>query len=564
MSASFSWDMLDQEVRHQLLAGSLGSLHLSSIAVSALNRSGQAIHGQTVAEQLFSLGRSLLLAAWEGDPLNGGLAGQLLSLKRFSTHMDGQLEKTLQTVVDNWRPAEDTRYFSRLLARRELLKIRRFLREQHEKDPGNLFWIRQALALALFEGDFDLAAEWVDYINLPALHSLREIERGHLHMYGGRFEKARRCYENSLQLLPLSGTKAALAASLRAMGLEPEAMIIWREVFIERPWEVNLVLTLHDFFAAKDKGRGTLPGQTAILLYSWNKADDLFNTLDSLSKSSLGHDFIIRVLNNGSNDHTSGVLRTFGERFGRSHFDSLNLPINVGAPAARNWLRGLPEVRASDFVVFLDDDVLLPPDWLEAMAYARLSYPHAGVWGCKVVDAANDTMLQSVDLHILDPSKTDEAVHSLLGRPLFRLSNLQHQVFDLGQFNYMRPCASVTGCCHMFSAQSLDASGEFDLRFSPSQYDDLEHDLRMLLNGLIPVYQGHLTVRHLKKTGKSAHSDERQWSNALANMYKLQQKYSAQEFLSMRLKNAAILAEDLAKKRIFVADRLNDNMPAKG
>lgn len=38
----------------------------------------------------------------------------------------------------------------------------------------------------------------------------------------------------------------------------------------------------------------------------------------------------------------------------------INVPVNIGAPAARNWLMKLSDVKACDWAIYLDDDILLP------------------------------------------------------------------------------------------------------------------------------------------------------------------------------------------------------------
>ena len=90
----------------------------------------------------------------------------------------------------------------------------------------------------------------------------------------------------------------------------------------------------------------------------------------------------------------------------------------------------------------------------------------------------------------------------------------------------MRPCATVTGCCHLFRTRTLTEGRGFDLRYSPSQYDDLDHDLRLLLAGKTPVYQGHLAVGHFKSTGAQGQPGQAQFGLGAANQYKLHHSYT--------------------------------------
>jgi GT2 family glycosyltransferase len=257
------------------------------------------------------------------------------------------------------------------------------------------------------------------------------------------------------------------------------------------------------------------------------------------------------VLDNGSTDATAEVLEKWGNTLGPDRFRGVRLPVNVGAPAARNWLLELDDVRACRYVAFLDDDAHVPADWLGRLAAAAARYPEAGVWGCKVVDAANPAVLQSVDHHLVDPpARTSPSSPEALDyQRRFKVSNLQHQDLDFGQFDYCRPCHSVTGCCHLFLRERLEASGPFDIRFSPTQYDDLEHDMRLSAAGRFPVYQGLLRVDHAKRSGRESRSDPKAEAGAMANLYKLQMLYGKDEITAMRARLTDVLAEDVAAKR---------------
>ncbi|NLY40385.1 MAG: hypothetical protein GX055_02015 [Desulfovibrionales bacterium] len=140
----------------------------------------------------------------------------------------------------------------------------------------------------------------------------------------------------------------------------------------------------------------------------------------------------------------------------------------------------------------------------------------------------------------------------------FTLSDIHCQTLDFGQFNYMRPCSSVTGCCHLFYMDRLLECGDFDLRFSPSQYDDLEHDIRLNLHGRYAAYQGHLRILHLKRTGKGTRGNPAQFSSAVANMHKLQKKYTATQYAQLFDWEAEVLARDYWKKYDFVMQWLRE------
>jgi hypothetical protein len=133
----------------------------------------------------------------------------------------------------------------------------------------------------------------------------------------------------------------------------------------------------------------------------------------------------------------------------------------------------------------------------------------------------------------------------------FRLLDAHLQGPDWGLFDFIGPCASVTGCCHLFTRAALAApfaqGGGFSLALGPSQYDDFERDLRMLSAGRHAVYQGHLRVRHRKRSGLAAQGAEAAASNANGNRYKMQTMHPRAEVAGFTSAQALLLGEAVAR-----------------
>ncbi len=369
---------------------------------------------------------------------------------------------------------------------------------------------------------------------------------------------------------------------LHRLGRADEAFALWRRVLLARPWHANLILTLHDRLRGFDAppspaGSGpepSPPGNTAALLYSWNKADLLHAALESLA-ASLPDAALIVCLDNGSTDDTGAVLRAWRDRLGADLFLPVSLPVNVGAPAARNWLMQLPEVRRLPFTAYLDDDASVPPDWLRHLARAVQTRPTASAWGCRVVDAHSPDRIQAGPLHLQpqfaggpagsaapgsaeaegrEDAETAFSLRRIHGEP-FSMANPAAASPDRGQWDFLRPCASVTGCCHLFRTAELLERGGFSLAFSPSQYDDLEHDLRALRHGELACYTGFCTVRHAKDTGGPTRMKGPAYGNGLGNKYKLHGLFDAPGITAMTQRETAALEADL-EARLQLLDSL--------
>ncbi|MBN2139704.1 MAG: glycosyltransferase family 2 protein [Desulfovibrionaceae bacterium] len=293
------------------------------------------------------------------------------------------------------------------------------------------------------------------------------------------------------------------------------------------PLHPHLTLKLHCLLNPEpDPGRITEDVGCCVLIYSWNKAGPLAATLKNLADTDTGRARIV-VLNNGSTDGSAEVIESAARLFPEGLFRAVSLPINVGAPAARNWLLSLPEVRAGQFAAFLDDDVILPQDWLARLLGAARSRPGAGSVGCRIVSADEPAALQSADYGLLPPAGRKGGFRDLAER-VFVFDNCAGAL-DSGLFTYCRPALSVSGCCHLLSMASVQEAGGFDIRFSPTQFDDLERDLRQALAGFESFYAGDLRVRHIQHSSLARARTVAAAAQVMGNKIKLEGLFEAKE-----------------------------------
>jgi GT2 family glycosyltransferase len=327
---------------------------------------------------------------------------------------------------------------------------------------------------------------------------------------------------------------------------------LWQAI----PWHVNLTLKLHDLFRPAPTASPEDCEEAAVLLYSWNKADLLADTLESLLRSEIGRARVF-ALNNGSSDHTGQVLAQAARRFGADRFHIETLPVNVGAPAARNWLLSLPEVRKARWAAFLDDDIVLPEDWLLRLLGPTRGRDDLGAVGCRITAAVPPFGLQSADYNIF-PVRPPEGEPDALPNRVPVHDNCAGSP-DTGMFTYTRPCLSVSGCCHLVNMRSMERTGPFDLRYTPSQFDDLDRDLRASLDGTPALYVGGLAVRHVQHSSLAKSKTAKQIGQVMGNKLKLDTKYTDEELDRLGRENQAMLWADLEEKSRFLVDRLGLN-----
>lgn len=540
------WNALPEPLKSRLRLGCTGKNHLLDMAGWCI-RSGD--------DSLRPMAIDFLQTALGENPLDGAMAGELLAIDAVKSILPDATLEALEGLATHWKRPDDLSYYENIRVRREFPRIKEFIDMSLTDAPDNLFWREQALFMGMVEGDVEWTVSRLDMEEPAGTEPIFNNIRTRI----GRWRQ--KCY-TAARLTEMTGTTFGVSFPALTSGLcllegdeRDAASLLFLDALQQAPWNTSLLLRTHDLLLGVDGETAPLPENTVILLYSWNKDIELDATLRSLYASSLGDAKII-VLDNGSTDRTVEVLGSWQLRFGAERMSIETLPVNVGAPAARNWLMHLPQVEASDHVVYLDDDVELPGNWLGRLGAAARRYPDAGVWGCKVVDHANPLLIQHADGHVLmEDDSACGALNRLDPNP-FKLSDLHLQGLDSGLFDYMRPCASVTGCCHLFRTTTLLETGDFALHLSPSQYDDYEHDLRRALNGMFAVYTGHLGVRHKKRSGVASRTSAAAEGNALGNKYKMQTMHARDDIRRASEVEQALLEEDLLHKMTEVERHL--------
>jgi glycosyltransferase involved in cell wall biosynthesis len=113
----------------------------------------------------------------------------------------------------------------------------------------------------------------------------------------------------------------------------------------------------------------------SVLVATRDRAESLARTLDSLAaQTPLDLDWEILVVDNGSVDETPRVL----ERF------KATLPLivlSVPSPGKNRALNRALEMACGRLLFFTDDDVIVSPGWLSALATAAERWPAAAIFG---------------------------------------------------------------------------------------------------------------------------------------------------------------------------------------
>jgi GT2 family glycosyltransferase len=489
--------------------------------------------------------QSLLALAFQEDPFDDASAALLETTQSAHPFLPAKAAVMLRLLRAAPKPAEDDVRFEDIRVGGDTDLIVRYL-EIAAKDRTNAI--------------FRLAPAFYSLCRLPDAAEARRLLTGFapnlppslFARLMAEFACLRLPPETALPLvLDLErdtwGLFAAIAAShcLERLGEREKALAACLAVRNILPHHVNLTLRAYEL--AKPRIAPPPPGrdEAAVCLYSLNKAELFKECLTHLAQTELGGS-LVAVLDNGSTDHTPEMLATAANLFPAGRFLSVRLPVNVGAPGARNWLLSLPETKTCRHVVFLDDDAFPQADWLPRLLLTARENPAAGAVGCAITDMDGPRDHQAADFNLFPPQKGQGSLPDVKER-IFVCEPCRGAP-DVGLYAYTRPCLSVSGCCHALPRTSIEAVGGFDIRFNPTQFDDLDRDIRAFLAGRPGVYTGGVRVAHKQGTSLAKAQTPAQVAQVIGNKIKLEYKISDADADRLWRENLALLERDLTAK----------------
>lgn len=494
---------------------------------------------------LAACGAGLACWSWQRapfDPARAALVGNA---------MPNSPAAAFAAVLDrNMTCPVDADGLSALLACGDVSLVVRVLLPRLREPSGCLAWMAQSWDGLLRLGSEDLVRAALDACRWPpACALLRHRLAAEAEFLYGPPEAALRAVE-TLAAEDVEGVFGVFSGYLRAeLLLRLDGDRAGRDalagLFSAMPWHTNLGLKLHALLAPGPVAPAGAAERAVVLVYSWNKAELARRTLSSLAGTDMAGARVL-ALDNGSTDGTGEAMESCRGLFPEGALRVLRLPVNIGAPAARNWLLAQPEALAAEFAVFLDDDVELPRRWLLRLLGALIDAPGAGAAGCRIVSATPPPCLQSADYQLFAPAGEPRTFHDL-PENVGVFDNCAGAL-DLGLFAYARPAAHVSGCCHALRADLARRLGGFDIRFAPTQFDDLDRDLTCGAAGHPVVYAGDVAVAHVQHSSLAKAKSAAATGQVLGNKIKLEGKHDAGEMARLHFGGLTALWADLTRK----------------
>jgi len=494
---------------------------------------------------LTACGAGLALWSWQRAPLDPKRSEMLA--QTLSGSPAGSFAAALLPRLAGGPDPDEVAAF---LASGDMGLILRVLLPRLRNAEAGLAWLAPAWDGLLRQGGADLPLAALDACVWPGECALLRARLvAEVKFLYARPEQALEAVA-TLEALDAAGLFSAWAAFLRAelllrLGEGHAGREGLAALFAALPWHTHLGLKLHDLLLPRPLASPQDTARAVILVYSWNKAGLVRQTLESLARTDYG-DARILALDNGSSDGTGEAMEACAGLFPAGALRVIRLPVNVGAPAARNWLIAQDEVQAAEFAVFLDDDVLLPERWLCRLLGAAQARPEVGGAGCRIVSATPPPCLQSADYQLFAPTGQARTIREVPEH--VNVFDNCAGALDVGLFTYARPATHVSGCCHALRVDVLRELGGFDIRFSPTQFDDLDRDLRSAIAGHPVMYAGDVAVAHVQHSSLAKAKGPAAMGQVFGNKIKLEGKYAREGVDAAFRAGLDALWDDLGRK----------------
>lgn len=242
--------------------------------------------------------------------------------------------------------------------------------------------------------------------------------------------------------------------------------------------EVNTSLT--DDFAPFTLPEVDHP-KVSIIIPVFNKWVYTYNCLRSVAQNTEGVPYEVIIVDNASQDETRSWLnRIKGIRVIRNtENEGFVAACNKGSQAAHG-----------EYLVFLNNDVIVKPGWLSELIRTFESDAHIGVVGAK----------------LLYPDGSLQEAGGIIWRDGTGWNYGRGDRPDKPDYNFLREVDYCSGACLAVKREVFEALGGFDVRYQPAYYEDSDLCFAARNLGFKVVYQPKAEVIHFE--GVTAGRDE--------------------------------------------------------
>jgi GT2 family glycosyltransferase len=291
-------------------------------------------------------------------------------------------------------------------------------------------------------------------------------------------------------------------SSFRGRGLAATLKIVARRLFPAKRQPFALQLYKDTDQPLKVRFPDVVDPRSSVIIPVHDQLQYTLSCLTSLSQSGDATAFEVILVDDASTDRSAELLPQIeGLRYQRN-------PENLGFIGSCNAGASLAH---GEFLIFLNNDTLVQPGWLDALLATFSSHPNTGLAGSKL--AYPDGRLQEAGGIVF--SDGSAANYGRNGDPTDP------------RYEFLREADYCSGAALAIRRSLFAELGGFDSHFAPAYYEDTDLAMRVRQHGLKVRYQPASIVVHFE--GASSGTDIRSGTKAyqLQNQKKFAERWAA-------------------------------------
>ena len=277
-----------------------------------------------------------------------------------------------------------------------------------------------------------------------------------------------------------------------------------------------------------------------VVVLSYNKRDSLLLALQSIR---LGEYSVLTVVvvDNASSDGSADAAEA---RF--PDFTVIRNTRNLGAAGGRNvgW-KYLRDTTDCDYLVFLDDDAEVTPEYFSAIVRCFESHPEAGIVAGKALTgpASGVIMSAGIDVNLYTGTVGDVGTGEL----------------DIGQYEQAREVDACGGFALAVRGRVFDQLNGIDEQFNPYGWEEVDFCLRARAAGYTVRYEPRAVLCHKgTRAGRPPKAEYerhkvRNYFRLIGRHASVAQKLSCTVFVPIRCARVAWLMIRTGNPRIILA-----------
>lgn len=294
------------------------------------------------------------------------------------------------------------------------------------------------------------------------------------HNIDGRKNKAHLPREGSLVLLPLINNINKKYGPKVSLELDKISKLLFAALTKEEVQVNNALGMLQQQIKNSLFPPATESYFVSIIIPVHNQLAYTLACVATILNSEIKGNFEILIADDASTDATATIFEGLHPSIKLIH-QSSNLGFLGNCNEAAKQAQG-------DYILFLNNDTLVLPGWINALVDIFKTHPDAGLVGAKLLNT-DGTLQEAGGIIWKDAS----------GCNYGRGSNPNDY-----EYNYVKEVDYCSGACLMIALKLWESLGGFDEQYSPAYYEDTDLAFRVRAHGKKVMYQSKAEVIHLE------------------------------------------------------------------